>query len=108
MDKKAQAAARSGTIRPQFRKANYWTEIFMVAPDQGEVIDWDAADPHQLLAAIVNWTRGGNAVTLGRTSDGGALSLTLLAGGERLKKYAKDADELASLLKALGEAELPE
>lgn len=72
------------------------------APDQ--LIDWDAADPQQLLAAIVNWTRAGNAVTFGRTSDGGALSLTLLCGGERLKRYASNADDVAQLLRALAGA----
>lgn len=108
MDRKAQAAARAGVIRPQFRRTARWQDAFLPPNDPAEVLDWDAADPHQLLAAIVNWTRSGNAVTLGRTSDGGALSLTLLCGGERLKRYASDATELELLLKALAGAEAPE
>lgn len=105
--KQAQAA-RTGTVRPAFRGGQPWQDAFIVSDAPDQLIDWDAADPHQLLAAIVNWTRGGNAVTFGRTSDGGALSLTLLHGGERLKRYASNAEDLAQLLVALAGAETPE
>lgn len=105
---KQKAAAQAGVIRPAFRRAPSWQDAFVISSAPDEVIDWDAADPHQLLAAIVNWTRSGNAVTFGRTSDGGALSLTLLCGGERLKRYASNAEDLAQLLTALAGAEAPE
>lgn len=104
MDKRAKAAQAAGIIRPTFRRSANWQDAFVVSNAPDQLIDWDAADPHQLLAAIVNWTRAGNAVTFGRTSDGGALSLTLLCGGERLKRYASNADDLAQLLSALAGA----
>lgn len=104
---KQNEAARAGAIRPQFRGRASWQDAFVLSNAPDEVIDWDAADPHQLLAAIVNWTRGGNAVTFGRTSDGGALSLTLLHDGERLKRYASNAEDLAQLLSALAGADAP-
>lgn len=107
MDKKARAAASAGITRPQFRSAPQWARAFEFAGGPDELIDWDAADPNQLLAAIVNWTRAGNAVTFGRTSDGGALSITLLCGGERLKRYATDAGELEQLLGAMTGADAP-
>ena len=105
---KQSEAARAGVIRPQFRGSARWQDAFVRSAAPDEVVDWDAADPNLLLAAIVNWTRSGNAVTFGRTSDGGALSLTLLCGGERLKRYASSADDLAQLLEALAGAEAPQ
>lgn len=101
MDKKAMAAAQAGVIRPQFRNAARWQDAFVLSAAPDELIDWDAADPELLLRAVVNWTRAGNALTFGRTSDGGALSVTLLHGGERLKRYAGTADDLRDLLTAV-------
>lgn len=82
------------------RADGYWTTIQLpqLAKDP---ISWAMADSAQLADAVAHWTEAGNAITLGRTSDGGALSVTLLAGGERKKLYAANADELDQLLTAI-------
>lgn len=63
--------------------------------------DWTHAHPDELAAAVVRWTDLGNAITFGRTSDGGAVSVTLLAGGQRHKLYAADEDALSAILTRL-------
>ena len=59
---------------------------------------WEDADQEELWRAIVAITDAGDAVTLGRTRDGGALSLTILSGDDRVRLYAHGADETAELL----------
>jgi hypothetical protein len=59
---------------------------------------WAWAYPDDLVAAVVSWTTRGGAIVLGTTSDGGALSVTLLQDGERFKLYAANKDELSRLL----------
>lgn len=65
-------------------------------------ITWADADAGLLAGAIAHWTSGGHAITFGVTSDGGALSISLLSGGKPFKLYASDPDELASLLERIG------
>lgn len=73
----------------------------------GGAATWEWADPESLKAAISGWTRQGNAITFGRTSDGGALSISLLTGGKPFKLYAADADELEALLTRIAGIEAP-
>lgn len=55
-----------------------------------------------LVRALSAWTDAGYAITFGRTSDGGAISMSLLAGDYRKKLYAADAEELADALARIG------
>lgn len=66
--------------------------------------DWTWADPASLAEAIANWVRRGGAITLGATSDGGALSITLLEGGEKYKLYAADDEMLAKQIAKIRDA----
>jgi hypothetical protein len=86
------------------------------APDLGALlglsvkagsITWDQADSQLLHAAVANWTAGGHAITLGVTSDGGALSISLLSGGKPYKLYGATADEVNDLLTRIGGLERP-
>lgn len=65
--------------------------------DSGSV-SWEEVDGRALKAAVTAATEDGCALILSKTSDGGALSVTLLAGAQRHKKYAKSAQLAESLL----------
>lgn len=54
-----------------------------------------------LSKAVERITNRGDAVLFGRTTDGGALSIHVLAGGEASKFYVTDASELMELLEGL-------
>lgn len=62
---------------------------------------WAVCDPGLLAEAVTTWTDQGNAITFGLTSDGGAVSVTMLAGGDRRKFYASSLEELEDLLKRI-------
>lgn len=59
---------------------------------------WEDAEPEELWRTVTAIVRAGDAVTLGRTRDGGALSLVILSGDERIRRYARGADEVRALL----------
>lgn len=59
---------------------------------------WEEADAQELWRTVCAVTEAGDALTLGKTSDGGAVSITILSGRERLKHYAHSAEEIESIL----------
>lgn len=61
-------------------------------------VSWEEVDGRLIKAALVAATDDGCAVIFSKTTDGGALSLTLLAGSDRHKKYAKNAEIAESVL----------
>lgn len=61
-------------------------------------VTWEDVDGRAIKAAISATTADGCALIFSTTSDGGALSVTLLAGSQRHKKYAKSAPLAESLL----------
>ena len=61
-------------------------------------ITWAEVDGPTIKSAIHAITRDGAAVVFGRTSDGGALSLTLLDGAERIKKWPNSAADAETIL----------
>jgi uncharacterized protein YfaP (DUF2135 family) len=63
------------------------------------VIRWDECDAAEVLHFISTIAENGDAVTLTKTSDGGALSITVLTGRDRLKGYANGADVLLERLR---------
>jgi len=76
--------------------------LFMgIAPKS--TMTWDMADAELLQRAVTEWCAGGHAITFGVTSDGGALSISLLAGGKPYKVYASSPDELNELLSRIGQ-----
>lgn len=64
-------------------------------------IDMAAVDSDTLADAIASWTGRGYAITFGRTSDGGALGVHLLAGGEKRSRYFTDVAELENFLQVI-------
>jgi hypothetical protein len=63
-----------------------------------DLASWEDADSDELWKTITAIVNAGDAVTLGRTRDGGALSLVILSGDDRIRRYARGADEIHSLL----------
>lgn len=61
-------------------------------------IQWADVSADTLAQAVAHWTEGGHAITFGCTSDGGALSISLLSGGKPFKLYAATAEEAEALL----------
>lgn len=68
-----------------------------------ELASWEDADPDELWRTITAIVNAGDAVTLGRTRDGGALSLVILSGDDRVRRYAHGADEVEQLLREIRE-----
>lgn len=71
-------------------------------------VSWREVDPENLSAAIAAVTEAGHAITFGRTSDGGALSLTLLVAGTPHKTYPTSAANAEDLLSRLASTEAPD
>lgn len=66
--------------------------------DAANVVSWEEVDGRLIKAAIVSASEDGCALILGKTSDGGALSLTLLGPGAPVKRWFKSADLAESFL----------
>jgi hypothetical protein len=75
--------------------------------DKTGSISWDQVDGKLLHDAVANWSSGGHAITLGKTSDGGALSIALLSGGKPYKLYAASVAEANDLLTRIAGLERP-
>lgn len=61
-------------------------------------VRWAQVSGPLIKDAIGFVTSRGDAITFGRTTDGGALSVTILSGSERLKQYATSHEEAEELL----------
>lgn len=70
------------------------------AGSSGEA-ELDGLDASVLLATVLAVVRGGGAIMFGLTSDGGALCITLLDGGERHKEYLHTSEEISWFLEAV-------
>lgn len=70
---------------------------------RAELASWEEADPDQLWRTVTDIVNAGDAVTLGRTRDGGALSLVILSGDDRVRRYARGAEEIEHLLREIRE-----
>lgn len=62
-----------------------------------EAVQFQDVNASTLVEALDKWTGHGYAIILGRTSDGGAIAVQLLAGAWRHKLYASTPDELEAL-----------
>ncbi len=67
-------------------------------PRERPDVKWDEVNNQQLRDAICAVTGAGAAIMLGRTSDGGALAITVLDGDQRVKEYPRDAEEAEKTL----------
>lgn len=64
-------------------------------------VSWEEVDGRALKAALVAVSEDGCALILGKTSDGGALSLTLLGPGQPVKRWFKNRELAESFLHEL-------
>jgi hypothetical protein len=67
-------------------------------------VGWVDANPLELLDAVRGCVDSGDAILFGRTSDGGALVITILSGDERRKFYPDDADSVGAALRLIAGA----
>jgi len=72
------------------------------------VATWEDADSETLWRAVCEVTEAGDALTFSRTRDGGAVTLTVLSGTERVRQYATGAEEIAELLQLVRESAQPD
>jgi hypothetical protein len=72
------------------------------------VATWEEADPDTVWRTICEVTEAGDALTFSRTRDGGAVTLTVLSGDQRVRQYATGAEEIAELLQLVREAAQPD
>lgn len=61
-------------------------------------VSWEEVNGPVLKGAIVAASEDGCALILGKTSDGGALSLTLLGPGQPVKRWFKSRELAESFL----------
>lgn len=71
------------------------------AASSGTPIGWDEVDAVTVAAFVAAVTNAGDAVILGRTSDGGALSVCILSGDTKHREYLSDPDAAVEALKRL-------
>lgn len=64
-------------------------------------IGWDEVDAVALAALVAAVTNAGDALILGRTSDGGALSLTILSGNDKHREYLSDPEKANNTIRQL-------
>lgn len=57
-------------------------------------VSWASAGADTLKTFIATLTESGSAVMFGRTSDGGALSLLVLAGNDKYREYITVASDI--------------
>lgn len=69
--------------------------------EQAGSISLTDGDFNQNMSHLAAAIDAGAAVMLSKTSDGGAISITLYKGQDRWRVYAKDAGELAEAFEAL-------
>jgi len=62
---------------------------------------YDECDNQVLRDAVVSVTNAGAAILFGRTSDGGAFSIQVYDGQERIREWPHSTEELESVLKWL-------
>ena len=68
------------------------------AGDAAASVSWDEVDGRLVKAAICAATDDGCALIFGKTSDGGALSFTLLGPGAPVRRWFKNAQLAESFL----------
>lgn len=62
---------------------------------------WSEVNPDELLHFITKWCDAGNCAIFGKTSDGGALSITAIAGSDRYREWPKNGEEALAIFTAL-------
>lgn len=66
-------------------------------------VTWQDTDPNQLMRLVAAIVEEGSLVSFSKTSDGGALVLTVLTNKVPERFYAANADELEALVTSISE-----
>lgn len=66
-------------------------------------IHWSDLEAQDIRLAVDAVTRMGGAILFGRTSDGGALSICILDGHEKIKEYPHTVAEATAILTSIVE-----
>jgi len=77
------------------------SQMFPDKPDgrsSRSILWWEAVDPQVVLALISDVVGKDGAVLFGQTSDGGALKIMLMLGGERKSWYFTEGDDIAEAI----------
>lgn len=62
---------------------------------------WEDASAEDLWRTIIAVTNAGDGLTLSKTRDGGALSLVILTGDDRIRKYCRGEEDTANVLREI-------
>jgi len=65
---------------------------------------WEHVRDHAILSALIEVTSHGAALLFGTTRDGGSLVVTLCDGDQRIKFYARTANEMTEHLLKIADA----
>jgi hypothetical protein len=68
-----------------------------------EPISWNSITSGTIASLVQSATAIGGCAILGTTSDGGALSVTVIVGDDRIREYPRTDDEVAELARQLAE-----
>jgi len=63
--------------------------------------DWSTVDANLLRGAVDSVAKAGGAIMFGITADGGAYSLCLLQGDQKVKEYPHSTEELNETLRGM-------
>lgn len=98
-------AKKNGTTRGSGKSSPYKPNT------GGRVTNWGDVDENVLSQCMDAITSNGDAALIGRSLDGGVLVLTVCAGAERIKFYAREGLEMTAHLQGivneLGKKNLP-
>jgi hypothetical protein len=88
---------------PRSKQGNGRSSLYATLNGKGSdrSLSYSQVSGSLLSECVARVTDRGDAVLFGRTTDGGALSIHVLAGGEATKFYVTDASELMELLQGL-------
>lgn len=75
------------------------SRLMELAKQQQAKVSWADVDNQILRDSVVAVTGEGAAIMFGQTSDGGALSLLVLDGSEKIKQYPNSVESAESVLR---------
>lgn len=83
--------------RPVTSRQGVWS--FLAAESETvEPVSLLNLDPECLRDAVASWVSQGYAISFGQTSDGGAIGVHLIVGGDKKSKYFTTVAELEDFL----------
>ena len=92
------------TTKPQRRPNNPATNgqrQRKAGPRPRAIVSWSEIDNQVLRDAIVSVCDNGAAIILGKTTDGGALSITVLDGNDKIREWPHSIEDTENTLRWL-------